>query len=99
MGEESRPSEAKARGCRGPIDRAWGGANVPHGHPAPERDQSVPTPALSSLRSCGRFAGSEKKCQGESLPKGGDSTISHPLVYIFGEDSEALSVTMKMEGR
>src|SRR6266481_4130270 len=24
MGEESRPSEAKARGCRGPIDRALG---------------------------------------------------------------------------
>lgn len=29
----------------------------------------------------------------------GDSTISHHLVYIFGEDSEASSVTMKMKGR
>jgi len=33
--------------------------------PSEARRGRAPTPALSSLRSSGRFAGSEKKCQGE----------------------------------
>src|SRR5256885_11230278 len=54
-GEESRPSEARARGRRGPIHRAqgWG----------PRAGRS---PALSSLRSSGRLAGVTTRCQGES---------------------------------
>ncbi len=37
----------------------------------------APTPALSSLRSSGRFAGSQKKCQGErGLPWGGVGPIA-----------------------
>ncbi|SRR6266446_1231983 len=84
MGEESRPSEAKAKGCRGPIDRHpvrgtgnRGGANVPDSHPTPGAINLAPTLALSSLRSSGRY-GFIKNVSGREV--GPTALASHPAL-------------------
>src|SRR6266567_6839270 len=59
MVEESRPSEARARGRRGPIDRALGG----------QRARRSPHPR-ASLRSSGRFVGPQKSVWERELSSG-----------------------------
>src|SRR5262249_8687389 len=87
--EESKPSAARARGRRGPIDRAlrWG--------PRARR-----SPVRSSLPSSGRVTGSEKKCRGERRAGATTCRINlHSIAVVLVMVASRLAFTLSACGQ